>query len=74
MGEMMTDKIKVISQTTAEREQETVEFFKEVEPLLQEGYTLREAVWELKHQHGNPRRAWYRDLRNYAEEQGYDCR
>lgn len=65
--------INVISQNTAEREQETKELFEAIKPRLDEGVALSTATME--HMHLNDRgfcnRRWYKDLMAYAVSQGY---
>ena len=71
---MMGDGITVISQTTAERRQETRELFEQVRPLLDKGMIYSKAVQVVM---GFPdirscvHRAWFRDLVEYGESQGY---
>lgn len=69
----MTDKITVITQTTAERQAEMVQLYNDCIPYLLQGYTLRQAVGEVKGLKNlpNSRLAWFRDLKQYAYEQGY---
>lgn len=66
--------IRVISQTTAERNQETRELFNEVKPLMdKEDLTLGQAVKRIK-QIPNTNfynQAWFKELKNYAKTQGY---
>ena len=66
------DKITVVSQTTSEREEETKELFEQCKELMNEGYTLNQAVRKIKNlnYHSLTKRAWYRDLKEYAETQG----
>jgi hypothetical protein len=65
--------IRVITQTTAERNQETRELFQQVKPYLDKGYGLWSAVREIKGTPpSNPYGGWYKDLKNYAIAQGYD--
>ena len=67
--------IKVISQTTAERDQETMELFHECKPYLDNGYSLSHAVMEIKGiKHGFQGRKWFKELRKYAKKEGYDGR
>lgn len=70
---MTDDKITVITQTTAEREQEKIELWEKCQPYIKEGYTLRKAVAKVKGTKLPPssRLAWFRDLRRYAWSQGY---
>ena len=63
--------IKVISQTTAERNQETQELFQECKPLLDKGFTIGQAVKKvlgLKHNNFY-NRAWFKEVKNYAKQQ-----
>lgn len=65
--------IKVISQSTAERQAETRELFEQCKPYLDDGYSLAGAVklvTRVNHQ-SFCRRKWYMDLREYAESMGY---
>ncbi len=68
--------ITVIEQSTAERQQETEELFKQVKPLLDEGICLTTAIQKVKGiQHkGFLGYRWYKDLRDYAVTQGYQKR
>ena len=69
----MTGKIKVIEQTTAEREAEKIQLWRDCQPYLQQGYTLRQSVMRVKGMRNLPssKLAWFRDLRQYAWEHGY---
>ena len=69
----MGDNIKIIEQTTAERNQETQELWKQVEPLLQKGYPLTKAVAIVKNLNhfGFQNRAWYKEVREIALSKGY---
>lgn len=69
----MCDGIIVIEQTTAEREQETIDLFNEIRPLLDSGYSYHSALRKIgkMHQKWNNDAAWLRDLRKYGETQGY---
>ena len=69
----MADKIKVISQTTAERKEEIQQLWGDCEKLLEQGYSLNKAVREIKGVNHNSftRTAWYRELLHYAKSQGY---
>ena len=66
--------IKVISQNTREREEETLELFNMVEPLLNKGYLLKEAVAEVKdiNHYSFQQRSWYKEVRDLAISKGYD--
>ena len=66
--------IKVIERTTKEIEQETQDLFHEIKPLLDKGYSYSKAVREIKQlPYGYPcnNLAWYRNLIEYGEKQGY---
>ena len=69
----MTDKIKVITQTTQERYEEIVQLYEDCRPYLLQGLTLRQAVSKVKGMKNppSPNLAWFRDLRQYAWEHGY---
>ena len=65
--------IKVIEQTTAERRQETIDIFNKVQPYLDRGYSLRQAVLKVSDRNiTNVKNGWYRDLIEYCEKQGYE--
>lgn len=66
--------IKVIERSTADRRKELAEFFEELRPYLDEGMTLRKAVNTVRGVEVSSQRAWYKELREYAKEQGYDAR
>lgn len=64
--------IKVISQTTREREEETHQLFLQLKPLLDNGYTLSKAVkQELNIKHNSfYNQTWYKDLKKECIRQG----
>ena len=65
--------IKIISQTTSERKAETQKLFEECKPLLDKGYSLHKAAWQIRGtQPTNTKNGWYRELIDYAISQGYD--
>ena len=68
--------ITVISQTTAERREETKQLFEDCKPYLEQGMTLSKAVRIIKgiNHHTFTRQAWYKELQEYAETQGYTTR
>lgn len=66
--------IKVISQNTAEREKEIRDLFERIRPLLDEGYSYRQAVIKVKDisPFANVvKYAWFRDVVEYGKKQGY---
>lgn len=68
--------IKVIEQSTNERNRETEELFQEIKPLLDDGFTYMMALIQigkvLKGKHnGCYNRGWFKDLKNYGATQGY---
>lgn len=66
----------VISQTTAERRQETKDLFEQCKPYLDEGMGLVQAlmiVKDLRSRHIYSL-AWYKEVRDYAYAQGYDVK
>lgn len=69
----MNDGITVISQTTAERKAETKELFISVKPFLEQGLSLKRATLKVKPDlcSNFSHKRWYKDLRDYCEEQGY---
>lgn len=65
--------IKVIQQTTAERKQETIQLYNKCKPYLDKGYSLNKAVQQVTDRiPTNSKNGWYRDLINYAVQQGFD--
>ena len=65
---------KVISQSTKEREQETIDLFNKVKPYLDEGCGYRSAVRKalgLNPNHPRSNAKWYRDFIEYADAHGY---
>ena len=65
--------IKIISQTTKEREEETIELFNEIKPLLDKGYSYSLAVRTVKNiptiYVSNYK--WFKEVVKYGETQGY---
>ena len=70
---MAAEGITVIEQSTSERERETVELWRQVEPLVEDGMTLAHACQRVKGtSHANfYNQGWFRDLRAYGESRGY---
>ena len=66
--------IKVISQSTKEREQETIDLFNKAKPYLDEGFSYRSAIIKalgLNPNSGFSTMGWYRDFVEYADAHGY---
>ena len=67
---------RILGQSSTERENETRRLFESIKPYLDEGYSFTEALIEtgrIKNPHQfKIRNGWGRELREYAEEQGYD--
>ena len=65
--------IKVISQTTTERNQETRQKWEKIRPLLDQGYSYSRAVrktHKITHQQV-AHLSWFKELVKYGETQGY---
>lgn len=66
--------ITVISQTTQERENETIDLFNNIKPLLDDGYSYISALRKLGRITDKGRvfqRGWFKDLIRYGGTQGY---
>ena len=66
--------IKVIEQTTAERNAETRNLFNSIRPYLDDGHTYRTALIEvgrIGNSGGHFTQSWFRELTKYGETQGY---
>ena len=66
--------IKVISQSTKEREQETIDLFNKAKPYLDDGCSYRSAIIKALGLNLNSRfntMRWYRDFIEYADAHGY---
>ena len=65
--------IRIISQTTKEREDETIELFNKVKPLLDKGYSYSLAVRSIKNIKNIhvSNYSWFKDLVKYGTSQGY---
>lgn len=65
--------IRVITQTTQERREETIQLFNQIRPLLDKGYSFNKALTEVTDLSvTNYRNGWFKDLIEYAKTQGYD--
>ena len=62
--------IKVVSQNTAERKQETIDLYNQCKVLMDKGYSFTRAVMEVKglKYGGFQNREWYRELKAYHKE------
>ena len=67
--------ITVISQTTAERNEETRQLFNSIRPYLDKGYSYRSAlnqIGKIRNMSGGYyTQSWFRELIEYGETQGY---
>ena len=68
--------ITVISQTTAERNEETKALFEQIRPLLDDGYSYMTACVMVGKCKGGLKNSyynfgWFKDLKAYGESQGY---
>ena len=66
--------IKVISQSTSERNQETEELFLKIKPFLDKNYSFNKAFRKaglFKKNFSWRNWAWSRDVVEYARKQGY---
>jgi len=68
--------IKVISQNTSERNEETRQLFEQIKPLLDEGYSYMTACVMVGRCKGGLKNSsynfgWFKDLKAYGETQGY---
>ena len=70
--------MRVIEQTTAERNEETERLFNAIRPLLDEGHSYHSAVKVVKNEKGEGVRyysqRWFADLKEYGERNGYPYR
>ena len=65
--------IRVITQTTQERLEETIQLINQKRPLLDKGYSFNKALTEVTDLSvTNYRNGWFKDLIEYAKTQGYD--
>ena len=66
--------IKVISQSTKEREQETIDLFNKAKPYLDDGFSYRAALIKVLGKEPNSSFSsakWYEDFMEYADAHGY---
>ena len=67
--------ITVTEQSTSERNNETRQLFNEIQPLLDNGLTYRQALKEIGRitpkSNPNIRHGWFRHLIDYGKTQGY---
>ena len=65
---------KVISQSTKEREQETINLFNKAKPYLDDGFSYRSALQKVlgkKPTCSFSNRGWYKEFVKYADAHGY---
>lgn len=66
--------IKVISQSTKEREQEIIDLFNKAKPYLDDGCSYRLAIIKalgLKPNSNFSNNGWYKEFMEYADAHGY---
>lgn len=66
--------IKVICQSTKEREQETIDLFNKAKPYLNDGCSYRSALQKALGKKPNytfSQMRWYKDFMEYADAHGY---
>lgn len=66
--------IKVISQSTKEREQEIIDLFNKAKPYLDDGFSYRLAIMKalgLKPTCSFSGASWYKEFVKYADAHGY---
>lgn len=66
--------MRVIERTEEDMQQETVDLFNEIKPLLDEGKGFYEAIRTVKNistTSSFANRTWYKRVREYAISQGY---
>ena len=65
---------KVISQSTKEREQETIDLFNKAKPYLDDGFSYRLALIKVLGKESNSsfsHFSWYKEFMEYADAHGY---
>ena len=65
---------KVISQSTKEREQETIDLFNKTKPYLDDGFSYRLALIKVLGKESNSsfsHFSWYKEFMEYADAHGY---
>ena len=65
---------KVISQSTKEREQETIDLFNKAKPYLDDGFSYRLALQKVLGKESNSsfsHFSWYKEFVEYADAHGY---
>ena len=66
--------IKVISQSTKEREQEIIDLFNKAKPYLDDGFSYRSALRKVlgkKPTYSFGGASWYKEFVEYADAHGY---
>lgn len=68
--------ITIIEQNTAERREETIKLFQQIQPLLDQGYSYMGALIAIgkvtkKEANGVYSYGWFNDLKEYGATQGY---
>ena len=64
--------IGVIERSAADVDKETKELFQQIEPLIQQGHSICNAVKTIKNMSSvNTKLGWYRRIKEYTISQGY---
>lgn len=64
--------MRIIERTTEDLQQETIELFNEIKPLLDQGESYHSAIKKIKKLTSpNSKLGWYQRLIQYGETQGY---
>jgi len=62
---------RIIERSDEDLDRETEELFKEIQPLLDNGLSIKQAVKVTKNATITGENAWYKKLKEYCKERGY---